>query len=247
MVSKNQIKVITSLQQKKFRKQLGLFFVEGKKSIVEFLNAAFVPEIIYSSQKNVSFFPAELCEIIDEESFKKISALSTPSDCLAIFKIPEFVPFEPKELTVVLDDVNDPGNLGTIIRLCDWFGISNLVCSENTVDVFNPKVLQATMGSFTRVNIYYVPLANFLEKYKNIPIIGTFMDGISVYENKIPQNGFLIFGNEANGISEQIERIVTQKMSIPRFGNQQKTESLNVAMAASIFLSEYARQQLSEK
>jgi TrmH family RNA methyltransferase len=245
MVSKNQIKLITSLHQKKYRKQHGLFFVEGKKSILEFLNANFRPEKIYLTAKKEAFFPAEFCEVIDDTSFKKVSALSTPSDCLEIFKIPEEKKFQPHGLTVVLDAINDPGNLGTIIRLCDWFGISNIVCSEDTVDVYNPKVLQSTMGSFTRVHVYYFPIVEFFKKYNTQPILGTFMEGNSVYESEFPENGFLVFGNEANGISSEVEKLVTQKVSIPNFSNHQKTESLNVAMATSIFLSEYARKKSS--
>lgn len=247
MVSKNQIKLITSLHQKKYRKQHGLFFVEGKKSILEFLNANFKPEKIYTTTKNATLFPSEFCEIIDGNSFKKISALSTPSDCLALFKIPETTVFQPHGLTIVLDALNDPGNLGTIIRLCDWFGISNIVCSEDTVDVYNPKVIQSTMGSFTRVQVYYFPIIDFLKKHNAQPILGTFMDGNSVYECEFPANGFLIFGNEANGISSDVEKLVKQRVSIPKFSKHQKTESLNVAMATSIFLSEYARKKISGK
>lgn len=247
MVSKNQIRVITSLQQKKFRKRHGLFFVEGKKSILEFLHAHYKPETIFVTAKNASFFPAEFCSVTDESSFQKISALSTPSDCLAIFKIPKDKKFKAQGLTVVLDSINDPGNLGTIIRLCDWFGITNIVCSEDTVDVYNPKVIQATMGSLTRVCVHYLSLIEFFKNHNNHPILGTFMEGQSVYETQFPENGFLVFGNEANGISVDIEKFISQKVSIPRFSKHQKTESLNVAMATSIFLSEYARKKISGK
>jgi TrmH family RNA methyltransferase len=246
MVTKNQIKLITSLQQKKFRKELDMFFVEGKKSILEFINADFTIIKIYTSEKNLIYFPKNYCSVIDENQFKKISALSSPSDCLAVFKTPFLPDFKLDGLTIVLDKINDPGNLGTIIRLCDWFGIKNIVCSDDSVDVYNPKVLQATMGSFTRVNVYYMDLKVFLTHQKT-PIIGTFMDGDSVYDFHLPKDGFLIFGNEANGISENIERLVQKRISIPRFAKNQKTESLNVAMAASIFLSEYARKQINEK
>lgn len=247
MVSKNQTRVITSLQQKKFRKQHGLFFVEGKKSILEFLDANYKPENIFVTTKNASCFPAEFCSITDENSLKKISALSTPSDCLAVFKIPKTTAFEAHGLTVVLDSINDPGNLGTIIRLCDWFGITNIVCSEDTVDVYNPKVIQSTMGSFTRVCVHYLPLTEFLKNHHQHPILGTFMDGQPIYETQFPENGFLVFGNEANGISAAVEKFISQKVSIPRFSEHQKTESLNVAMATSIFLSEYARKKFSGK
>lgn len=246
MVGKNQIKVITSLQQKKFRKQHGLFFVEGKKIISELLQSSFQLEKIYVLPKSENKFTPSFCETIDEASLKKISALSTPSDCLAIFKIPEPKDFVSKGLTVVLDSINDPGNLGTIIRLCDWFGIQNIICSNDTVDVYNPKTLQATMGSIARVNIIYTDISEFLSKQTQT-IFGTFMDGKSVYETTLPKSGFLILGNEANGISGAVSKLVQERLSIPRFGENQATESLNVAMASAMFLSEYARQQINEK
>jgi RNA methyltransferase, TrmH family len=230
MVGKNQIKVITSLQQKKFRKQHGLFFVEGKKIISELLQSSFQLEKIYVLPKSENQFPPSFCETVDE----------------AIFKIPEPNDFVSKGLTVVLDSINDPGNLGTIIRLCDWFGIENIICSNDTVDIYNPKTLQATMGSIARVNIIYTDISEFLSKQTET-IFGTFMDGKSVYETKLPKNGFLILGNEANGISDTISKLVQERLSIPRFGENQVTESLNVAMAAAMFLSEFARQQINEK
>ena len=145
-----------------------------------------------------------------------------------------------KELIVVLDDVRDPGNLGTIIRLCDWFGVKDLVCSLETVDCFNPKVIQATMGSVSRVNVTYLDLPVFLKDTK-LPIFGTFMSGTSVYAADLTDKGMLILGNEAYGISNEIEPFITNKISIPRFGALQTTESLNVATAAAIFLSEFKR------
>jgi TrmH family RNA methyltransferase len=139
-----------------------------------------------------------------------------------------------------LDDVRDPGNLGTIIRLCDWYGVEQLVCSEQTVDVYNPKVVQATMGSISRVSVSYIDLEKYLKR-ANTTIFGTFMDGKNVYKEELPQEGILILGNEANGISEKLEKLVTNRVAIPRFGNLQQTESLNVATATAIFLSEFKR------
>ena len=141
---------------------------------------------------------------------------------------------------MVLDDVRDPGNLGAIIRLCDWFGVKTLVCSEKSVDVYNPKVVQATMGSITRVNVVYIDVENYLEN-TSLPVFGTFMDGENVYAQKLPQDGIIVMGNEANGISKTIEDKVTDKIAIPRFGSLQETESLNVAPAAAIILSEFRR------
>lgn len=177
---------------------------------------------------------------INEVELKKISALTTPNSCLAVFEIPAEKELELKGVVLALDDVRDPGNLGTIIRLCDWFGIETLLCSEETVDVYNPKVIQATMGSISRVTIKYVNLEITL-KNSSLPIIGAFMDGESIYEQKLPQEGIIIMGNEANGISKSIEALVTKRIAIPRFGKLQQTESLNVATATAIILSECKR------
>ncbi|MGQ3086450.1 RNA methyltransferase, partial [Flavobacterium sp.] len=179
-------------------------------------------------------------EIITDAELKKISALTTPNTCLALFSIPEEKPIARTGLIVALDDIRDPGNLGTIIRLCDWFGIAHLVCSENCVDAYNPKVVQATMGSLSRVNVVYTNLADHLSKTK-LPVFGTFMDGENIYAGTLPKDGIIVMGNEANGISEAIEQLVTNKIAIPRFGNLQLTESLNVATAAAITLSEFRR------
>jgi len=152
----------------------------------------------------------------------------------------EPVTINTKGLKVALDDVRDPGNLGTIIRLCDWFGIKDLICSNKSVDVYNPKVVQATMGSLTRVNIHYVNLPEYLKNYTEA-IYGTFMDGANIYKQPLLNEGVIVMGNEANGISSEIEALVTHKIAIPRFGDLQQTESLNVATATAIILSEFKR------
>ena len=166
--------------------------------------------------------------------------MTTPNTCLAIFKIPKAVAYEQNGLILALDDVRDPGNLGTIIRLCDWFGIKTLFCSEESVDVYNPKVVQATMGSISRVNVVYGNLEQFLTAAK-LPIFGTFMDGSIIYKEKLPTEGIIVMGNEANGISKPIENLVSKRITIPRFGDLQATESLNVATATAIILSEFKR------
>ena len=178
--------------------------------------------------------------IISDNDLGKITTLTTANNCLAIFKIPKATNIVTSGLVVALDDIRDPGNLGTIIRLCDWFGIEQIICSEQTVDVYNPKVVQATMGSISRVNISYVNLENYLLK-SDVPIFGTFMDGDTIYNTNLPNEAIIVFGNEANGISENIEKIITQKITIPRFGKVQATESLNVATATAIVLSEFRR------
>lgn len=183
---------------------------------------------------------AKLEVLITESELKKISFLTTPNTALAVFEIPKPKKIQENSLIVALDAVRDPGNLGTIIRLCDWFGISDLVCSTETVDCFNPKVVQATMGSITRVNISYLDLNQFLSDTK-LPVFGAFMEGANVYETTLINKGVLVMGNEANGISKTIEALINNKISIPRFGNIQATESLNVATATAILLSEFKR------
>lgn len=236
MVSKNQIKRIISLQQKKYRKESGLFFVEGKKVIQELLDSKFVLEELFVTESLFEHIPQQT--LISESDLKKISALTNPNNCLAVFRMPEPKKINEKGIILALDKIRDPGNLGTIIRLCDWFGITDLVCSEDTVDLYNPKVLQATMGSITRVNVSYVNLNTFLAETK-LPVFGTFMEGENLYKSQLPQKGIIVLGNEANGISAEIEELITDKITIPRFGNP--TESLNVATATAIILSEFRR------
>ncbi len=240
MVSKNQIKLITSLQQKKFRQLHKLFIAEGVKVIQELLDSNFVLEHLYVTESIFESLNNESKTLITESELKKISCLSTPNNCLALFAIPETEKPISSGLIVALDAVRDPGNLGTIIRLCDWFGVDQLWCNEQTVDLYNPKVVQATMGSLARVKVHYLDLEKEIQK-ANLPVFGTFMDGENIYQSNLPSEGILILGNEANGISTAIEKLVTSRFAIPRFGNLQKTESLNVATATAIFLSEFKR------
>lgn len=240
MVSKNQIKTITGLQQKKYRKQHNLFFAEGIKVVQELLNSNFEFQQLFTTEDIFKDVLRSKTEIISEAELKKISALSTPQVCLALFEMPEEQPVPDEGLIVALDDVRDPGNLGTIIRLCDWFGVKHLVCSEQCVDVYNPKVVQATMGSLTRVNVVYTNLEEYLSNTK-LPVFGTFMDGDDVYTQSLPQDGIVVMGNEANGISPKIEKKAGHRIAIPRFGDLQQTESLNVATASAILLSEFRR------
>lgn len=242
MVSKNQKKLIKSLYQKKYRKQHELFVAEGKKVIHELLAANLKLHSLFTTETSYFEKQTDRVFVSSEEELKSISFLSTPQVALAIFYIPKGDVTYGKGLTLVLDDVRDPGNLGTIIRLCDWFGVANLVCSDQTVDCYNPKVIQATMGSITRVHVKYTDVLVFLNERKNdLPIFGTFMDGNSIYAENLPTNGIIIMGNEANGISSKIENLVTHRVTIPQFGEVQKTESLNVATAAAIVLNEFRR------
>jgi len=240
MISKNQIKLITGLHQKKQRFANQLFFAEGIKVIQELLQSNFELEYLFTTQNDFEKVDFSKRIPITEQELKKISALSTPNTCLAVFKIPAENTVIDSGLILALDDIRDPGNLGTILRLCDWFGIQQIICSKETVDIYNPKVVQATMGSITRVNVNYVDLKSFITNAK-LPVFGTFMNGENIYQSNLPQNGFIIMGNEANGISAEIEKTVTSRLTIPRFGKLQKTESLNVATATAIVLSEFKR------
>ncbi len=242
MLSKSRITFITSLKQKKYRLEHKLFVVEGIKTINEFLNSSYVLDHLYTINEfdNVS---NSFQTLVTDKELKKISFLKNTNSALAIFKIKKQRNINNTGLFVGLDDVRDPGNLGTIIRLCDWFGVTELICSSNTVDCYNPKVVQATMGSLTRVNVSYFELEDYLLSV-DFPVYGTFMEGESIYnlaDTSVDGTGIVIFGNEANGISEKIEHQITHRVTIPKFGEIQKTESLNVAMATSIVLSEFKR------
>jgi len=241
MVSKNQIKLISSLQQKKHRFANQLFFAEGVKVIQELVKSNFELEHLYTTKSDFDAVENSKKTIISESDLKKISALSTPNTCLAVFKIPSENKIIDSGLILALDSIRDPGNLGTIMRLCDWFGIKQLVCSKETVDIYNPKVVQATMGSIARVNVNYVDLNAFITQTK-LPVFGTFMDGGNIYKSTLPREGIIIMGNEANGISESLEQLIKNRLTIPRFGDLQKTESLNVATATAIVLSEFRRE-----
>lgn len=240
MISKNQIKQISQLKQKKFREIDQKFIAEGIKVIQELIASDLKLVHIYVTEYFDFGVSSNLVTQISETDLKKISALTNPNTCLAVFEMPNLNLPQPNGLKVALDDVRDPGNLGTIIRLCDWFGISDLICSETSVDVYNPKVVQATMGSMTRVNVHYVDLKIYLQE-TNVPIYGTFMDGNNIYREQLKTEGIIVMGNEANGISVEIEKLVTHRISIPRFGDLQVTESLNVATATAITLSEFRR------
>lgn len=238
MVSKNQIKLVKSLQQKKYRSQHGLFVVEGEKGVAELLEEGVKPFKVFVEQSKFlkKFDGAEL--VLNTE-LKQMSSLINPNGVLGVFHIPDTKTLKTHDWLLALDSIRDPGNLGTIIRLCDWFGIKNLICSMDTVDCYNPKVLQATMGSIARINVVYLDLTDFLGKTK-LPIYGAFMDGESIYNNQLPEKGILIVGNEGNGISDAIESLIKKRIAIPQHGKV-TTESLNVATATAILLNEIRR------
>ena len=237
-LSKNHLKLITSLSQKKYRHKYKLFVVEGVKVVQEFLNSSYELEILFSTESSFSYLDSFI--EVSEQELKKISSLKTPNKVVALFKIPVEKNSNSSGLIVALDAINDPGNLGTIIRLCDWFGVDKLLCSKETVDCYNTKVVQSSMGSLTRVAISYIDLKEYLTSV-SIPVFIADMDGDNIYEMKPPTSAVLVMGNEANGISNSIKQIVSTKITIPRYGDSQLIESLNVATATAILLSEFRR------
>lgn len=240
MLSKNQIKKTQSLRQKKYRNKYGLFIVEGSKSVQEFVNSAFKLDSLFYTKDYATEKNSKDYYLVTSIELGKISALKTANTVFAVFKIPKDYRVKNKGLILVLDAIKDPGNLGTIIRLADWFGVDQIVCSKDTVDCFNPKVVQASMGSLTRVELVYTDLPNFITN-TNLPVFASLMDGESIYKTKLPKEAIIIMGNEANGISKNIMTLATNRISIPKFGNLQQTESLNVATATAIILSEFKR------
>ena len=236
MITKNQLKFIKGLSLKKNRIEHQCFIVEGEKSISELLASNF--EIINLYATNSYNIESNLVEIsrITNNELLGISNLKSPNKVLAVVKIPIAQKVKKGGVTLVLDSINDPGNLGTIIRLCDWFGLQQIICSKDTVDIYNPKVIQASMGSLFRINILYTDIKDYLQKVKT-PIYGTFLDGMNIKDIKPLKDLHLILGNESNGISEKVIPLITNKVTIQNIGS--KTESLNVAMATAIFLHEF--------
>lgn len=252
MLSKNKIKLIQSLNRKKDRDESGLFLVEGNKMVEEAVRSDFKIETLVCTSIFASQHPdvqSRAKEIIesDQESIQKASLLQSPQEALALVRKPESSNPELNlgiDLCLALDFIQDPGNLGTILRIADWFGIDTVICSENTVDVYNPKVVQASMGAIFRIKTWYTNLENLLlETAKSqIPVYGTFMHGRNIYTESLTKNGIVVLGNEGNGISEPISQLVNRKIAIPTFSsNTNKAESLNVAIAASICCSEFKR------
>lgn len=239
-LSKNQLKLITSLGQKKYRQKHKLFVAEGIKVVREFLQSSFELHSLFTTNNSFQGIPSNKVFQISSADLHKISSLKTPNKVLALFHIPEEVDYLNSDLYVALDSVNDPGNLGTIIRLCDWFGIEHLLCSKETVDCFNSKVVQASMGSLTRVSIHYLDLIPTFQKLQKLVFIAD-MDGENVYASVLPTEGILVLGNEANGVSVEIKNAANRVVSIPRFGSLKETESLNVATATAVLLSEFKR------
>ena len=244
MVSDKQIKIIKSLKLKKNRIKHNLFVAEGDKTILELILADFKINSLYSINTNIEGVENSVVQLSKSE-LNKISNLSNPKNSLGVFEIPKSKNIDYNKLIIGLDNISDPGNLGTIIRLCDWFGVEDLICSLETVDCYNPKVVQASMGSISRINITYLDLQKTIEN-NSIKTYGTYMQGDSLYDIDEIQKGLVLFGNEANGINPNLSKFIDKRLSIPRFGKLKKTESLNVANALSIVLSENARKSIEK-
>jgi len=248
MISKSKIKLINSLSQKKFRDETGLFLAEGTKLIFDLatsFNCSFLAGTSEWFQHNKSISALETVEV-DEDELKKISNQKSSQGILAVFEKPIYEINEQKlslNLSLALDEVQDPGNLGTIIRVADWFGISDIFCSENSADAFSPKTVQATMGALSRVRVHTVNLESFLKIYQSkMTVYGTFMDGENIYTKTLTRTGIIVMGNEGNGISSKIEKYVTSRLLIPNFPEGEITsESLNVGVATALVLGEFRR------
>ena len=244
MVVKNQIKFVKGLQQKKYRNSSGLFVAEGVKLVRELIQAGLNVHSVYCTDESVLEGLKINFEKVSDNQLQRMSGLKTPNQVLGVFKFKDPQPLDYTEWILALDNIQDPGNLGTIIRLCDWFGIKHLLCSPATVDCYNPKTLQATMGSIARVNIVYDPILEVVEE-SGLPLYGAFMDGDNVYDTELPSAGILLMGNESHGISEGLKKEVNARLSIPQYGNSE-IESLNVATATAILLSELRRSSIQK-
>lgn len=246
MITKKVVKYIQSLSYKKFRDDENVFLAEGPKLIAELILSKKVPAKIICAEKKWILQNQHLLQHVQPENIyetdtsylEKISQLKTPHEVLGVFKKPTPIDqydFKNK-VTLVLDDLQDPGNVGTIIRIADWYGIQNIVCSKNTADNFNPKVVQSTMGSLLRVNVQYTDLIEWMQEQKEIPFYAAVLEGKSIYESGRIREGILVIGNESKGIQPDILRLIRNKITIPRIGN---AESLNAAVATGIILSEW--------
>jgi TrmH family RNA methyltransferase len=249
MISKNQIKYIRQLELKKYRKREGVFVAEGPKVVGDLLRR-YQPVAIYATEEwSQETGDKRMVTIVTDDELRRISFLQHPQQVLALFPIPSDVsptaPLSPlTSLSLALDGVQDPGNLGTIIRIADWFGIDTIYCSEDTADTYNPKVVQATMGSIAHVNIIYTDLVELFDSLPpTFPVYGTLLDGDDIYQQPLSSEGIIVMGNEGNGISEAIRQRVNRRLLIPCFREGDTAESLNVAIATAITCSEFKRRK----
>ncbi|MEC7616775.1 MAG: RNA methyltransferase [Bacteroidota bacterium] len=242
MVSKSQIKLVRQLRQKKHRDQHQLFVAEGLKVIREFIDENYQLHQLYALDER--HFPSQYVSLINQTQMKAISDLKAPSEALAVFAMPKTHTSSQSDLVLALDSIQDPGNFGTIIRICDWFGIQDIICSLDTVDCYNPKVVRSTMGSLARVQVFYKDLESWLMEVKDFQIVATSMTGQSIYKHSFDTPTVLLIGNEGRGLSKQLAELSNKTLSIPRFGS---AESLNAAMATGIILAEARRHNSIEK
>lgn len=246
MLSKNQLKFIQSLHQKKYRQQHGAFLVEGAKSVQEVLRSDFQTELVvateafYKENTQLTDRQRTPVEIATVAELERAGTLESNNAALAVVRTKENRPLvaEPNEIALVLDDIRDPGNLGTILRIADWYGVRKILCSETTADVYNPKVISASKGSFTRVQWWYGNLGPFLAQQRGVAVYGAFLDGADVHTATAGAGGYVVMGNESNGIGPEVARYVTQRITIPRYG---AAESLNVGIATAIILDNFRR------
>lgn len=251
MLSKNKIKYIHSLELKKNRKKEGVFVAEGHKLVGDLLPHFHCRLILATTtwlEEHHDIQADEIIEITPEE-LVKASLLKTPQEVLAIFEQPQYdytTDVIKNSLCLALDDIQDPGNLGTIIRLADWFGIEHIFCSQGTVDVYNSKVIQATMGALARVKVHYCNLPDLISSLKDVPIYGTFLDGENIYDKPLSENGLIIMGNEGNGVSKEVSQLINNKLYIPNYPSGRTTsESLNVAIATAVVCAEFRRRLMN--
>jgi TrmH family RNA methyltransferase len=257
MLSKRQLQFVNALKQKKNREESQLFVAEGSKLVLDLLDSDIEVQYLFGTE---SFFNANKIDIgiectqVNQGELERLSTLVTANEVVAVCKIPDKVlniDILNEKLVLVLDDIRDPGNMGTIIRIADWYGIETIICSNNSADIYNSKVVQSTMGSIARVNLHYVDLDSFFDDVKNknwaekMPVYGALLDGANIYESALTKSGFIVIGNESKGISDAIQKRITTKISIPSFSHftasKGEAESLNAAVAAAIICSEFRR------
>lgn len=233
MFSKSEIKRLNALKIKKYRHSEGLFVAEGPKILHDFLISGHIPEKVYHTEQHSHAFgnlPDKVAQLVTDEELRKVSSLMQPQGCLAVFRIPPVRPVSENGWIMALDNIQDPGNMGTLIRIADWFGIRDVCCSEDTVDSYNPKVVQASMGSLARIQIHQVDLAAWLPA-SGRPVFGGMLDGEDIRKIEFPENGILLIGNEGSGIRKELLPHIHQGVMIPRLG---QAESLNAGVAAGI-------------
>lgn len=247
-ITKAVVRAVRALDERRARREAGLFIAEGNKLVEDNLpvmrcHTLIATEAWWATHPEATRC-AEVAYVVTPDEMRRVSLQQAPQEVMGTFRIPDHAlrpDFLRPRLTVVLDDVQDPGNVGTIIRLCDWFGISDIVCSPATADCYNPKVVQATMGAIARVRVHYAPLDGFLRAMTGTPVYGTYLDGDDIYATPLTPHGLILMGNEGRGISPALAPFVTRRLTIPSFARGRASESLNVGVATAIVASEFRR------